>query len=163
MSQIEIKGSTPVTLRLIVYAFAFLFSFPGLYLVWRNFTEESDPIGLISTQRVLAPLWRTVSLAFTVSMTTAVIGTALAWLTSRTDLFGNRLWRILLPIPLVFPTFIGAAAFIRTMNPGGLINRMLGGIGIDTIVEMRGFFGGWLVLTLFCYPYVYLPVAARLR
>ena len=28
---------------------------------------------------------------------------------------------------------------------------------------MRGFFGAWLVLTLFCYPYVYLPVAARLR
>ena len=163
MSQIEITRSTPVILRLSVYALAFLFSFPGLYLIWRNFTEDSDPVGLIKTQRVLAPLWRTFSLAFTVSLTTAFIGTILAWLTSRTDLWGNRLWRILLPIPLVFPTFIGAAAFIRTMNPGGLMNRMLEGAGIGTVVEMRGFFGAWLVLTLFCYPYVYLPVAARLR
>tara|TARA_B100000686_G_scaffold353164_1_gene457702 strand:- start:413 stop:2017 length:1605 start_codon:yes stop_codon:yes gene_type:complete len=163
VSQIEIKRSTPVSLRLIVYVLAFLFSFPGIYLVWRNFTEDSDPIALIKTERVLAPLWRTVSLAFTVSITTAVVGTGLAWLTSRTDLYGDRLWRVLLPIPLVFPTFIGAAAFIRTMNPGGLMNRMLDGIGVETVIEMRGFFGAWLVLTLFCYPYVYLPVAARLR
>ena len=163
MNQSEIKRSSPIALRVIVYVLAFLFSFPGLYLIWRNFTEESDPIGLIKTQRVLAPLWRTFSLAFTVSLTTAVIGTTLAWLTSRTDLWGNRLWRVLLPIPLVFPTFIGAAAFIRTMNPGGLMNRMLDGFGVESVIEMRGFFGAWLVLTLFCYPYVYLPVAARLR
>ena len=163
MNQIEIKRSSPVALRVIVYVLAFLFSFPGLYLIWRNFTEESDPIGLIKTQKVLAPLWRTFSLALTVSLTAAFIGTILAWITSRTDLWGNRLWRILLPIPLVFPTFIGAAAFIRTMNPGGLMNRMLDGFGIETVIEMRGFFGAWLVLTLFCYPYVYLPVAARLR
>ena len=29
--------------------------------------------------------------------------------------------------------------------------------------ELRGFFGAWLVLLLMTYPYVYLPVAARLR
>ena len=59
-------------------------------------------------------------------------------------MWGNRLWRILLPIPLVFPTFIGAAAFIRTMNPGGLMNRMLDGFGIETVIEMRGFSAlGW--------------------
>ena len=30
-------------------------------------------------------------------------------------------------------------------------------------LQNRGLFGAWFVLTLFCYPYVYLPVAARLR
>ena len=49
------------------------------------------------------------------------------------------------------------------MNPGGLINRFLSTLGIEQTIEMRGFFGAWLVLTLFCYPYVYLPVAARFR
>ena len=42
------------------------------------------------------------------------------------------------------------------------MNRMLDGFGIETVIEMRGF-GAWLIITLFCYPYVYLPVAARLR
>ncbi|GIS34508.1 MAG: hypothetical protein Ct9H90mP5_09570 [Acidimicrobiaceae bacterium] len=49
------------------------------------------------------------------------------------------------------------------MNPGGLLNRFFSTVGGDQTIEMRGFFGAWLVLTLFCYPYVYLPVAARFR
>ena len=49
------------------------------------------------------------------------------------------------------------------MNPGGLLNRFFSTVGVDQTIEMRGFFGAWLVLTLFCYPYVYLPVAARFR
>ena len=91
------------------------------------------------------------------------VGTALAWLTARTDLPGRRIWRVLLPLPLVFPTFIGAAAFIRTLNPGGLANEVLQAVGLDETPELRGFFGSFLVLTLFTYPYVYLPVTARLR
>ena len=163
MSQAEIKHRGPAGLQIAVLGLAFLFSFPALYLLWRNFTEGGDPLELIATRRILDPLWRSLSLALTVSATAAFIGTALAWLTTRTDLFGKRIWRIVLPIPLVFPTFIGAAAFIRTMNPGGLANRILSEFGIETVIEMRGFFGAWSVLTLFCYPYVYLPVAARLR
>ena len=88
---------------------------------------------------------------------------ALAWLTTRTDVPLRRVWRTVLPIPLVFPTFIGAAAFIRTLNPGGLANDVLNNLGIDRTFELRGLFGAWLVLTLFTYPYVYLPVAARLQ
>ena len=40
---------------------------------------------------------------------------------------------------------------------------MLSGVGVGTTPELRGFFGAWLVLLLMCYPYVYIPVAARLR
>ena len=163
MTEIQIKRGAPAGLRTAVFLLAFLFSFPGIYLVWRNFTEDSDPLSLIGTKRILTPLWRSVALAFAVALTTALIGTLLAWLTSRTDLYGRKVWRVILPIPLVFPTFLGAAAFIRTMNPGGLTNRFFSSIGIEQTIEMRGFFGAWLVLTLFCYPYVYLPVAARFR
>jgi len=163
VTEIKIKRGAPAGLRTAVFLLAFLFSFPGIYLVWRNFTEDSDPLSLIGTKRILTPLWRSVSLAFAVALTTALIGTLLAWLTSRTDLYGRKVWRVILPIPLVFPTFLGAAAFIRTMNPGGLTNRFFSSIGIEQTIEMRGFFGAWLVLTLFCYPYVYLPVAARFR
>ena len=133
MNKAETKQRGPAGLQIVVLGLAFLFSFAALYLIWRNFTEGGDPTELIGTRRILDPLWRSVSLALAVSATTAAIGTALAWLTSRTDLPGNRIWRVVLPIPLVFPTFIGAAAFIRTMNPGGLANRMLSGLGIETV------------------------------
>ena len=71
------------------------------------------------------------------------------------------MWRILAPLSLVYPTFVGAAAFIASLNPGGLANDLLANIGVDRTPELRGLFGAWLVLVLFTYPYVYLPVAAR--
>ncbi len=140
-----------------------LFAFPALYLAWRTITNDGDPLGLLGSARTLEPLRRSVVLATLVAVSTAVLGTALAWLTSRTDLPGRRLWRVLLPLPLAYPTFVGAAAFIRTLNPGGLANDLMQVVGVDRMPELRGLFGAWLALTLFTYPYVYLPVAARLR
>ncbi|MCY4423413.1 MAG: iron ABC transporter permease [Acidimicrobiaceae bacterium] len=156
-------SSAPPTLRAVGLALAVAFAFPGVYLVYRNFAEGADPAGLLLSDRTIGPLWRSLRLAVSVSAAALMLGTALAWLTTRTDLPLNRLWRIVLPLPLVFPTFVGAAAFIHTLNPGGLANDLLGAIGVDRTPELRGFFGAWLVLTLMTYPYVYLPVAARLR
>ncbi|MYB27551.1 MAG: iron ABC transporter permease [Acidimicrobiaceae bacterium] len=156
-------SAVPPLLRVVGLALALGFAFPGVYLVYRNFAEGADPAGLLVSDRTLGPLWRSVRLAVSVSGTALVLGTALAWFTTRTDLAWRRLWRVLLPLPLVFPTFVGAAAFIHTLNPGGLANDLLAGIGLDRTPELRGFYGAWLVLTLMTYPYVYLPVAARLR
>ena len=155
--------SAPWPLRLTGIALAAAFAFPGAYLIYRNFAEDADPGGLLLSSRTMEPLGRTLRLAVSVSLSALVLGTLLAWLTTRTDLPFRRFWRIVLPIPLVFPTFIGAAAFIRTLAPGGLAADFLANVGVDDTIRLRGFFGAWLVLTLFTYPYVYLPVAARLR
>ncbi|MDG2300967.1 MAG: iron ABC transporter permease [Acidimicrobiales bacterium] len=163
MSGSREQTQSPAFLKIGVLGIAFLFSFPAGYLLWRNFTGDTSSLTLLNESPVLSPLQRSLVLAVSVSLTTAVLGILFAWLTSRCDLPGKRFWKIILPIPLVFPSFIGAAAFIRTMNPGGFLNSILSGIGIDNVVEIRGFFGAWFVLTLFCYPYVYLPVAAKLR
>ena len=154
---------SPALLKVGVLGIGFLFSFPAGYLIWRNFTGDRSSLTLLNESQVLSPLQRSLVLAVSVSVTTAVLGILFAWLTSRCDLPGRRFWKVVLPIPLVFPSFIGAAAFIRTMNPGGFLNDLLQGIGINNVVEIRGFFGAWFVLTLFCYPYVYLPVAAKLQ
>ena len=154
---------TPTLLRVVGLVLAFGFAFPGIYLTYRAFGQGADPGSLLFSQRTLAPLWRTLKLAAAVSAGALVMGTGLAWLTHRTDLPGRRIWRVVLPLPLVYPTFLGAAAFIRTLNPGGLANDLLSGVGVGATPELRGFFGAWLVLLLMCYPYVYLPVAARLR
>ena len=156
-------SEAPTLLRAAGLLVALAFAFPGAYLVYRNFAEGADPAGLLISERTLGPLWRSLRLAVSVSCAALALGTGLAWFTTRTDVPLCRLWRVLLPLPLVFPTFVGAAAFIRTLNPGGLANDLLGYIGVDRTPELRGFFGAWLVLTLMTYPYVYLPTAARLR
>ncbi|MEM9562901.1 MAG: iron ABC transporter permease [Actinomycetota bacterium] len=140
-----------------------VFAAPAVYLIWQTFTADADPAGLLTNRRTLDPLGRTLQLAGLVSLTAMLVGTALAWLTTRTDLPGARLWRVLLPLPLVVPTFVGAAAMIRTVNPGGLLDDLLSAVGVGATPELRGLTGAWLVLTLFTYPYVYLPAAARFR
>lgn len=134
---------------------------PAVYLLVRNFTGDADPFGLVFSEQTSGPLWRTLQLAFLVSGSASILGTGLAWLTSRTDLPWKRFFRIVLTLPLVYPTFLGAAALVRTLNPGGVVNDALEAIGIDRTPTLTGLVGSWFVLTLFTYPYVYLPVAAR--
>lgn len=161
--QLQNTQRSPVLLSSYGVLAACAFVFPAAYLVYRGVTEDASPLNLLLTRKTLQPLWGSLRLAVSVSVSAMALGTALAWLTARCDLPAARLWRVLLPLPLVFPSFLSAAAFIYALNPGGLINDLLATVGIDQTLEMRGFFGAWVVLTLITYPYVYLPVVARIR
>ena len=153
-------GRPPWDLSVGAVLVAALFALPGGYVLWRALTGGA--LHLLAERRSLEPLWRTVQLAFLVSASAALLGTALAWLTVRTDLPLRRFWRIVAPLPLVYPSFVGAAAFRSGLTPGGIVHDLAGHLGFDLQLRLHGLVGAWLVLTLFTYPYVYLPVAARL-
>jgi iron(III) transport system permease protein len=139
---------------------AVAFAAPVLYVAWRALTLGGDRRDALAES--LAPAWRTVQLAVVVSALAAVLGVALAWLVTRTDLPLARVWRVAAPLPLVFPSFIGAAAFIAGLGPDGVLRQALELVGFHAPRRFRGFGASVLVLTLFTYPLVYLPVAARL-
>ncbi len=149
-------------LRALVALLAVPFAAPLAYLIVRN-AEEGGVWSTLADDALLAPLGRSLLLATTVAAAAAAIGTAAAWLVARTDLPGRRVIRLLLPLPLVLPSFIGAFALIAAFAPGGLLERVLEPVGISGLPEVRGFAGAFTLLTLLTYPYVYLPVAARLR
>jgi iron(III) transport system permease protein len=90
-------------------------------------------------------LWSTVRLAVAVTATSAVLGTAMAWLTERTELPGRRAWGALLVVPIVVPDFVLAWTW-SSMFPA-----------------VHGYWGAVLVMTLHLYPLVYLPMAAAFR
>jgi iron(III) transport system permease protein len=138
------------------------FAAPLGYLVVRNL-EEGGVWSTVTDRTLLAPLGRSLLLATTVAVAAAAIGTAAAWLVTRTDLPGRRVLRLLLPLPLVLPSFIGAFALIAAFATGGLLERVLSPLGVTGLPEVDGFAGAFAVLTLLTYPYVYLPAAARLR
>ena len=138
------------------------FAAPLAYLVVRTL-DEGGTWEIVSDSALLAPLGRSLLLASTVAVAAGTIGTLAAWLVMRTDLPGRRALRLLLPLPLVLPSFIGAFALIAAFARGGLVERLLSPIGAVGLPEIGGFTGAFVVLTLLTYPYVYLPVAARLR
>ncbi len=151
----------PVALVAVCAVIGALFATPLAYLAWRTATGDEDLLDLYTSSATLVPLRNTLGLAAATAVSTSVVGTGLAWLTTRTDLPLRRMWAALAALPLVFPSFVGALALTAGLSPGGLLDEPLGWIGIDA-TRPEGFWGAWLVLTLFTTPYVLLPVGARL-
>jgi iron(III) transport system permease protein len=152
----------PFGLTAVAVAIGLIFLGPFAYVVWRNVGLGTDLGSILFDGDTLRPLSQSLRLGVAVAVSAAVIGTGLAWLTVRSDIPGRRVWRLLAPLPLVFPSFVGASALLAGFASGGLMEELLTPFGIETLPDMRGFRGAWLVLTLFTYPYVYLPVAARM-
>jgi iron(III) transport system permease protein len=107
-----------------------LFAAPLLYLIWRNVTGDEDLVDLYLSEATLVPLRNTLVLAVATALSTAIVGTGLAWLTTRTDLPLRRLWAALAPLPLVFPSFVGGLALMAAVAPGGLLDAPLGWVGV---------------------------------
>lgn len=134
-------------------AVGLVFASPLAYLLLRNLQLGGDLPALLTSSDTLGPLSRSLGLAASVTVGASVLGTALAWVVVRTDVAGRRLWKLLVPLPLVLPSFVGAAA---------LVSAVAGGGPLPALPDVRGFSGALFVLTLLTYPYVYLTVAARL-
>jgi iron(III) transport system permease protein len=141
-------------------AIAALFAAPLVYLLSHEAGLGMRVLDILREERVGGPLLRTLTLATTVAGGATAIGTTLAWILVRTDVPGRRAWRVLVPLPLVIPSFVGAFALVAMFAPGGFVESTL---GIRNLPSVEGLWAAWLVLTLLTYPYVYLPVAARLE
>jgi iron(III) transport system permease protein len=156
-----VSERAPLTLALVCAVVGALFATPLIYLAWRTFTGDEALGQLYTSRATLEPLRNTLGLAVATALSTSVVGTGLAWLVTRTDVPLRRLWAALAALPLVFPSFVGALALTAALSTGGLLDAPLGWVGIEG-ARPEGFWGAWLVLTLFTTPYVLLPVAARL-
>ncbi len=136
----------PAGLALAGCAVAMVALLPVGYLLVRagegGWTAVADTLVTEKTARLLA---RSLGLATAVTLASAVIGVALAWLTVRCDLPGRRAWRVVAALPLAVPSYVGAFAYLSVFP------------------WLTGFRGAFVVLTLLSYPYVFLPVAASLE
>jgi iron(III) transport system permease protein len=153
------RSRPPAPLLITSLIVAALFAGPLAYLVVRNVQLGSDVLDVLGSDAARGPLVRTLVLATTVSAACALLGTTLAWLMTRTDLPLRRVWRVLVALPLVIPSFVGALALVAAFAKGGLLDELA---GFDHLPQVRGYWAAFAILTLLSYPYVYLPVAARL-
>jgi len=79
-----------------------------------------------------------------VTVASLVIGVAWAWVVTRTTVPARRTWLVLGVLPLAVPSYLAAYAWV------------------SLVPALPPFLGSAFVLTLVCYPYVLLPVAAAL-
>ncbi len=143
-------------LSLLTSVVAVVMTAPVAYVFVRAASADAERWARLFDTRVPALLWNTVSLTAVVAVATVFIGVALAWLVSRTDLPGRRVWRWLLAMPLAIPPYVGAMAYVIVLGPRGWVAERLG----STPVDMYSFGGVAFVLAAFTYPYVFLVTTA---
>ena len=109
---------------------------------------SAGPAALAETllrARTLQLLGNSLGLTATVTCASLVVGVALALLVGRVRLPGGRVWALVATLPLAIPSYVAAMVWV------------------EALPQLRGFAGSAIVLTLCCYPYVFLPVSAALR
>ncbi len=137
---------------------------PAAYLAIVVTGDAGAALDALWRERTLELLLRSLALATAVAAGATALALPLAWLTTRTDLPGRRTWSVLVVLPFVVPSYIGAYLFVGAFGPRGLLQQALADpLGIERLPSIYGFGGAWLVLTLFTYPLVLLPARAALR
>ncbi len=158
------RARAPAALVLAGVLVAGLAVLPLAYLAVTVAGEGSAALEEILSQRALELLARSLGLALAVTAGTIALALPLAWLCVRTDLPGRRVWTVLCMLPLVIPSYIGAYLLVSALGPRGEVQGLLEGpLGIERLPSIYGFAGAFLVLTLFSFPLVLLPLMAVLR
>jgi iron(III) transport system permease protein len=133
---------------------------PAIYLAIVVVGDLSGAVETALSSRTAAIIVRTLALTAAVAAAAVAIALPVGWLTVRTDLPGRRVWTVLCTLPLVIPSYVGAYLLVAALGPNGMLQDLL---GVEQLPSIYGFFGAWLVLTLFTYPLVLIPLRAALR
>lgn len=124
----------------------------------RNFT---DAFG----SGLLRSLWLSVSFALISTVVTVPIGVAAAIVTQ--NAYRGRAWvRMIFLVPYVLPSFVVATIWRTMLQPDGIVNTLLAGIGVDGGLWLGGPRAYWtlvLVEIWAAWPFIYLLALAGLQ
>jgi len=135
---------------------------PLLWLLLRASTiEPTEAFSLLTSPTAIDVLTNSLGLVALVTAASVALGVPLAVLTVQTDLPFRRFWTVVVALPLVVPSYIGAFAYVSAFGPNGALAGLLAPLGIP-VPTVYGLGGTTLVLTLFVYPYVFLTTRASL-
>jgi len=155
----RVETNSSVVLAAVSGLVALLVASPLFWIVQQ--AVQVDPERgwtLLTMSRTVDILLASIGLMVFVTVFSILLGVPLAVLTSRTDLPFRRLWTVLIALPLVVPSYIGAFAFVSAFGRHGEFGSVLG----VTPPQIDGFWGAVLIITLYTYPYVFLTTRASL-
>ena len=160
----RVSHRPPLVLSLAASVATAAVTLPLVYLAIRALSGGSDSWDVLVRERMLELVLRTTALVGAVTAGAVAIGVPLAWLVTRTDLPGRRVWALTAGLPLVFPSYVAALALLAAFGPRGMLQQGLETVfGVERVPPIYGFPGAFAALTVATYPYVYLLTAAALR
>ncbi|RDI73833.1 ABC-type Fe3+ transport system permease component [Gaiella occulta] len=150
----------PLPLALAAGAAVVLLLLPLAYLLIRVASGGGRAVDLLWDTGTLRLAGRTVLLVGGVVAATIAVSVPTAWLVTRTDLPGRRLWSAAAALPLVIPSYVAALCLLGLFGEKGLLQQAL---GIERLPDPTGYGGALAALTLSTYPYVFLLTRSALR
>lgn len=107
---------------------------------------------------------QTVVLLLGVGAFSLVVGIGAAWVVTRHEFPGRRAFEWLLALPMAFPAYVLAYAYVAGLSFDSPVARAWRALGLpaEAFPEIRSLGGAVLVLGLALFPYVYLLVRASL-
>ena len=154
---------TPKSLIITNFIILITFLLPTFYLIWRFLTFNRSYISFFRSWNVFDLLLNTMLLFIFVVISSLIVGLLISIILVRFNIPGSKILFTLSVLPLVIPSYIGALTYVSAFSPKGLFVQLFSSFGINEIVGIEGFFGSWIVLTLFTYPYVVLICSSALR
>ena len=153
----------PLYIFVLLFLIVFIMVLPVIHLVIRGAEASNNDWRLLFSIRTFEIFGRSFLLMMTVTFFSFLIAMPLAWITVRTNLALKKIWIVLISLPLVIPSFVGAFLFDSVLSPKGLLQKLLEILfGIEKIPEIYGLFGATLVLVLLTYPYLFLTIRSAL-
>ena len=132
---------------------------PLVYLLTKAFSAEATALIEIVFR------WRNAKLFLNTLLLTAgvltldlLIATPAAWLTSRVNLKGKRLFTVLCALPLAIPGYVMAYALLALGGNTGIVAQLFG----TSIPRLSGYWGALLALSAYTSPYLFLNLRTAL-
>ncbi len=132
---------------------------PLVYLLTKAFSAEATALVEIVFR------WRNARLFVNTLLLTAgvltldlLIATPAAWLTTRVNLKGKRLFTVLCVLPLAIPGYVMAYALLALGGNTGIAAQLFG----TSIPRLSGYWGALLALSAYTSPYLFLNLRTAL-
>ena len=152
------------TLQLAVLATAALILLPLGYVTTLALSADPAVWQRLWATRVPELLLNTVSLAGAVALLTLGLGVSTAWMVTRFEFPGRRLWEVALVLPLAMPTYVLAYVYNYLLGFGGPMEQLWQLVAGPQarISSPQSFWGVTLVMALDTFPFVYLLTRSAL-
>lgn len=129
------------------------------------FAGLQNYVEALTSSSLLHSIWISVSYACLAALVTLPIGVAAA-LATQNRFRGRALVRSLFLIPYVLPGFVVGTFWRTILQPGGFMDTMLGGLGIDSGLWLNGPLSYWTLVMVqiwSSWPFFYLLVLSGLQ
>jgi iron(III) transport system permease protein len=145
-------------LQLVTLASAALILLPLGYVTSQALSADPAVWSRLWTTRIPELLTNTIWLAASVACLTLLLGVSTAWLVTRVEFPGRRLWEGALVLPLAMPTYVLAYIYSYLLGFGGPVEHVWQLVAGPQarIFSPHSYLGATLVMTLDTFPFVYL-------